>query len=291
MMNQTKSVAVIIVAYKDKNLRAMVDDIRSKSKHDVRFNVFDQNAIDHRNDFKDIEESCSYEHKIWDDIAGPCKARYNKFHDMRNEDYVCMISPDITLPYGWDEYLINYIDSASVPVVVSGAGAVNVTQPNLFDIKAEWIDSDDYRVTNFIDRNFIFASREAFNSIEYPEFLKYAGEQEYLSMAFLSQGYEIHSMPTHLISDSKERSIETKYCTWSREHNYNVVVGIIKGKDLEQYKINESGRSKFLNSYNIDPDSINYLPYQTNDVSYDPYKIKIHDVDARRFIVGVKAIY
>jgi hypothetical protein len=290
-MNQTKSIAVIIVGYKDKNLRAMVDDIKSRSYHEVRFNIFDQNAIDHRNDFKDIEEYCSYDHKIWDDIAGHCRARHNKLHDMRGADYICLISPDITLSDGWDRELVQYVESQDVPTIISGAGKVEVTQPNLFDIKPEWSDWDNYKVTNFIDRNFIFGSSEAFNQIRYPDFLKYAGEQEYLSIAFLSKGYQICSMPSSMMSDNKERSIENKYCIWSKEHNYNIVVGLIKGIDLERYEMNEQGRLAFINSYNINPESINYLPYQTNDVSYDPYKLDMHSVDARRFIVGVKAIY
>lgn len=292
MTKQTKSIAVIITGYKEKNLRPLVDLIKANAtEHYVHFNIFDQHAIDHREDFSDIEDYCSYEFKVWDSIIGQCPARGRKINDMMNMDYILVLSPDISLGVGWDKTLVDFCEQ-NESVIISGAGLPTIERPNLFDLVPKWDHSDDFSQTNLIDRNIIFGNTEAFGKIRYPEFLKYKGEQEYLSIAFLSAGYRIFSMPSSLVvADTQERSIETKYCIWSKEHNYNIVVDIMHGIDLPKYKITQHGVDQFLNSYNLSIDSIKRLPYQTNDVSYDPSTINIHDVDARRFITGLKAIH
>lgn len=289
-MRQT-SIAVVIVGYKDKNLRQMVDDIKSKSRNYVHFNIFDQHAIDHRAEFADIEQYCAYEFKVWDDLGGHCKARGQKIKEMQDMDYICVISPDIRLIDGWDQMLIDFIESKNSNAVVSGAGLMTLERPNIFDLVPRWDYSEGYSLTNFIDRNFIFAKASAWRNVQYPTFLKYAGEQEFLSIAFLSQGLEIYSMPSQNMQDSKERSIEKKYCIWSREHNYNIVAEILRMETLEEFGLNWDGWNAFMNSFNLDPNTIKSLPYQTNDVAYDPTAINIHDVDARRFITGLKAIH
>jgi hypothetical protein len=124
-----------------------------------------------------------------------------------------------------------------------------------------------------------------------PDFLKYAGEDEYWTLSFMSQGYDIYSVPTHIYRDTLYRSIENTYHTFSAEHNYNIVVDLMHKIGLDDYKISESAVDNFFEFHNIDPSSIKRLPYATNDVSYNPYNLQMHDVDARRFIAGTKAVY
>ena len=289
-MKQTK-IGFVITGYKDKNLRAMVDDLKAKTRSEASFAIFDQHAINHRDDFKDIEHFCTYDYKDWDELGGHCKKRSEKINDMMGMDYICLISPDIRLADGWDEVALDFIKSKNNEAIISGNGEVTLTRKNLFELGPEWAPSDKFTLTNFVDRNFVFASADQWRQIEYPTFLNYAGEQEFLSIAFLSQDLEIYSMPSNFVFDSKERSIETKYCIWSKEHNYNIVVEIINCDTLEEFGLKYSGWQAFVNSFNIERGSLKKLPYQTNDVLYDPNKLNIHDVDARRFITGVKALH
>jgi hypothetical protein len=124
-----------------------------------------------------------------------------------------------------------------------------------------------------------------------PLFLKYYGENEYLSLAFLSVKHDIVSLPQSIYRDKHVRSIENTYSTFSLEHNYNVVVDLLNGVGLDDYGITSLGLSKFLDFHKISIGQIKKLPYCANDVSYDPYKLKMHGVDSRRFLAGTKAVY
>jgi hypothetical protein len=179
----------------------------------------------------------------------------------------------------------------SSKTIFSGSGNAVVKHKDLFSIGVEYSVADSYTLTQIIDRNFIFGKTESFSEIVMPDFLKYHGENEYLSLAFLSAGHSIMSIPSHMYVDSKERSIENTYHTFSLEHNYNTVVDLLNGKNVSRYKITENAVKDFLSFHQIDISKIHRLPYNPDDVLYDPYDLQMHKIDARRFLTGTKAIY
>jgi hypothetical protein len=278
-----------MTGYKDKNLANSVKAIKNATSSKNHIYVFDQHPIDHGAEFLNIDD-CTYEHKIWDDILGPAAARWRIVYDNAEKySHVCIISPDITLTPEWDLALIPALENQSI--VFSGSGKVSVIQKDLFSIEANYEKSEIFNKSQMVDRNFIFAKSKFFQNSVLPDFLKYAGENEYLSVSFLSRGCDILSVPSGLYFDSNTRSVENTYHTFSLEHKYNLVVDILHGKNLESYKINNQGLDSFLNFHNIASENINRLPYSPDDVAYDPYMLKMHGVDARRFIAGTKAIY
>lgn len=288
-MTTNNHIAIIIVGYKDKNLAALAKQIKANTVGKCSIEVFDQHAINHSKDFDDMEY-CSYESKIWDDIAGPLIKKTEKIHNrLENADYICIASPDVLLSPGWDQELVLMLEDKDV--VFSGSGIPNVYQKDRFSIGVDYLDSEDFNVAQIVDRNFIFAKTSSFADIRMPDFLKYAGENEYFSVSFLSRGLDIVSVPRRMYLDSKTRSVENTYHTFSLEHNYNMVIDILNKKDLADYRLTQEGVDKFLSYHNIDISAIHKLPYATNDVDYNPYNLEMHEVDARRFVSGVKAVY
>lgn len=278
-----------MVGYKDKNLADAVRHIKSVTRSDNVVYVFDQHPLSHEHEFENISES-NYEHKIWDDINGPAHRRATKvFDNLDRPSHVCIISPDITLTESWDINLINLLEIKKT--VFSGSGKVSVEQKDLFSFKISYDDSKTFNLTQMIDRNFIFAKSDAFREIIMPDFLKYHGENEYLSLAFLSAGYDIMSVPSNMYLDSRARAVENTYHTFSLEHNYNIVIELLDGIQLDRYKITSTGLNKFLEFHGMPENPLKKLPYSANDVEYNPYSLKMHGVDARRFIAGTKAIY
>lgn len=288
-MTTNNFLLILIVGYKDKNLLSLVKDLKQMTTTPNMTYVLDQHPLNHEKDFEGISD-CVYEHKIWDDIHGPAYYRSTKVFDhMHKFSHICIISPDISVTQGWDLNLISLLDKKDV--VFSGSGKSVVSQKDLFSLSINYQDSNTFNTTQIVDRNFIFAKAESFRKIVMPDFLKYAGENEYLSLAFLSAGYDIMSLPTKMYLDNKFRSIENTYHTFSLEHNYNLVIDLIHGIGLDKYKITKDGLDKFLAFHSITPSMLNRLPYSANDVNYDPYDLKMHNVDARRFLSGTKAIY
>jgi hypothetical protein len=288
-MTTNKHVAILIISYKDKNLPEFVSNLKSITKVHHSIEVFDQHPINHSKEFSEIEE-CSYDHQKWDDIAGPTIKRTEKIHNrMHNATHICVMTPDAALKPGWDEKLVEIVDNANI--IISGNGEVSVSHGDLFSLKAEYKISDKINKTQFVDKNFIFARAEAFQEIRMPDFLKYAGEDEYWTISFMSQGYDIYSASQDIYVDTKYRSVENTYHTFSSEHNYNTVVDLLHKNNIREYKIIEKAVDEFFSFHGLSPDKINKLPYQTNDVNYNPYNLQMHEVDARRFIAGTKAVY
>lgn len=283
------NISIIVVGYKDKNIANVVKHIKKATKSNNTVYVFDQHPINHKDDFLEIS-NCEYEHKIWDDIHGPAYTRSTKVYDtMFDATHVCIVSPDIELSDAWDTTLIDLLERKNV--VFSGSGKVSVSHKDLFSLSVKYSEEKTFSLTQMVDRNFVFAKASTFQKIVMPEFLKYYGENEYLSIAFLSAGYDIMSLPTKMYKDNLTRSVENTYHTFSLEHNYNTVVDILKGVGLEKYKMSVNGVRAFLDFHGISSDSVHPLPYQTNDVSYDPYMLEMHKVNAIRFVAGTKAVY
>jgi hypothetical protein len=282
-------ITIIVVGYKDRGLLDFVNHLKAVTRSQNIVLITDQHPISHEEEFSSLK-GCHYDHLIWDSIEGPAQHRSKRILDaVSYSDYICVMSPDISLKDGWDIDLINKLKSDRV--VLSGSGSVSVANKDIFSLHAEYTASSDYNVTQFIDRNFIFAKSDVLSQIVFSDLLKYNGENEYLSLAILSAGYDIVSVPTDTYVDSHIRSVENTYHTFSIEHNYNVVVDMLNGIGLSDYKISGEALLKFLDFHGLSIGQIKKLPYSTNDVSYDPYKLKMHGVDARRFIAGTKAVY
>ena len=289
-MTMNKNHLVIIVtSYKDKNLFEFVKELDKNTYTEHSIEVFEQHPIDHSKEFASIK-SCAYDHKIWDDIAGMPIRKSEKIRNrLENSTHICVMTPDAEVTPGWDTKLIDILGEKNI--VLSGNGKATVSQKDIFSLKAEYFSVEESVKNQFIDKTLMFSRSSAFKDIRPPDFLKYLGEDEYWALAFMSAGYDIYSIPKGVYKDLGYRSIENTYHTFSAEHNYNIVVGLLRGINLDDYKISRDAVNDFLSFHSINPENLKYLPYQTNDVSYDPYNLQMHDVDARRFVAGTKAVY
>lgn len=283
------NIGIMIYGYKAKNLSTMVKKLKEATKSQNTIYVFDQHPIKHEEEFKDIPD-CDYQHKFWDDMHGPAYRRAEQVSEYgTGHTHICIISPDITLAPEWDTILIDLLEKKDV--VFSGSGKISVSQKDLFSLSPEYSEDKVFNTTQFIDRNFIFAKKETFDKIAMPNFLKYAGENEYLSLTLLSAGYDIMSIPSTLYTDNHARAIENTYHTFSLEHQYNTVVDLLWGKNLAQHRCTKDGLNKFLTFHKLELKQVKRLPYTNDDVAYDPYDLKIHTLDAIKFLSGVKAVY
>ena len=268
----------VIYSYKNKNLPLVVQSLLHSTSNNIFITVFDQNPIDRKSLFDKLEKvsQVSYNHIVWDSIDSPCEKKGDVLNSS-NAKYFLIISDDIVMEKGWDEKCISFL--ANKKAILSGSGKVVINQKDKFSFYQNRLFSETFLENGFIDRNFIFGNTKAMQSGQYPFKMKYYGEEESYSINLYKSNTAIFSAPSDLYSDLGLRTIENNYTPYSKEHNYNIFISDLK-----------SVSEHFLNMHNIDKNSVHKIPYQTNDVEYDPSRLDFQDVDARKFIENVNKI-
>lgn len=276
----------IIYSYKNKNLKLVVDTLLNNTVNDIFVYVFDQHPLDRSAMFDDSR--VLYEHIFWDAIQSPCE-RKGHIVNISTADYILELSDDSIVSENWDESLITFISGEQR--IVSGNKKVKLDNSDRFFLKTTATISHSFELSGYIDRNFIFASRNIWNSITYPYYLKYHGEEEIMSLDFFKAGKNIYSAPYTTYKDLGVRTLDNYYVPFSKDHNYNMVVDSMIKSEKEEVGSFRKSLNDFLEFHGISDLTLNKLPYSTNDVSYNPYGLSFQDIDARKFISNTKAIY
>jgi len=267
------TIDVIIYSFKNKNLPKVVESVLNNTSSDVKIYVYDQHPLLREHLF--VDERVSYTHIFWDWIYSPATFKVKAINKSSSE-YILFLSDDILLSDNWDVECLAQI--ASVPdSLISGIGKPSVKKKDLFSISVDYSTSQSFDETILVSKNFLFGSRKVIKRISYPSDVKYFGEDELLSFRFFHSGTKVFSAPSSLGEDLKERTLETKYHTFSLEHKYN--------------KIFKEISNEFWIALGFDSCPIIPLPYNADDVSYNPNQIDFNDLDSRKFISNIKAIY
>lgn len=276
----------IVYSYKNKNLKLVVDALLNNTFNDIFIYIFDQHPIDRSATFKD--DRISYEHIPWDTVQSPCERKGNVIN-ISKADYILQISDDSLVSPSWDNALITFISEERR--IISGNKKIKLFQKDKFFLGVEKEESFNFELSNYIDRNFVFASRRIWNSISYPYQLKYNGEEEMMSLDFYRAGKNIYSAPSNIYQDLGLRTLDNLYLPFSKNHGYNSVVDSLMSGSDESNKNFIRTRSDFFTFHKIENISLHKLPFSTDDVSYNPYGLSFQDIDARKFISSTKAIY
>lgn len=290
MMNKT--IHVYIYSYKGKLLRDVVSNLISKSskKNKIFIQIDDQTPLYRKSSFDEFE-NVDYNHIFWDHIKGPCSYKAEAIVQSQS-DYMLMISDHTFLSQDWDELLINNIKEDSI---ISGKGRTHFDFKNLFYIKKRCSETEFFSISQYVDRDLFFAETSLLKGYEYPEYVKYHGEEESLSLLYYCNGFDIISCPSNFYEKRGQASIETLYVPFSINHNYNLVVELFKNKRNKYipHLLNtelERSPDTFAKYHNFSFESLEYLPFQTNDVDYDNTSIDFDNIDQRKFMARTHSI-
>jgi len=284
MMNS--SIKIILYSYKNKGLKKIIENILHTSRLNFSVHIIDQNPINREEMFLG-HYNVSYQYVKWDDQSG--ESFYRNFGINNSKDKYCLImSDDVMLSDGWDYELISFVGNEDK--VVSGTGLRSVKQKDIFGIYSESESLDAFSLSKYIDRNFIFAKTDILKSIRYPTEVKYRGQEELLSIELFRLGIDVFSAPSKTYKDLGVRTLETLYAAFSLEHNYNTFIDLIHEESEEVSDQYLYSTKDFLKFHSIESDKLYKLPFQTNDVGYDPKSLAMLSMDGRRFMGGLNKI-
>lgn len=274
---------VIIYSYKGKYVKEVIKNVKEYSS-----NIFliDQHPIDRKEIFRD--DVTEYRHVFWDWQISPCFHKKEYIYKSKSK-YLLILSDNIILNKNWYHEFISFIKDN---IVLSGAGKLKLVN-NKFFLNKEITDSSEYSLTNFINRDFIFCNKDVFDKVEYPEFIKYNGEEEVLSLMMYGSGYSIHSVPSNLISNIGDKNLESIYVPFSKNHKYNSALNFIKMGRCQELKTEID--QKILNNFHLFHEgkinNIKPLPFIDDDVLYNPNSLNFLKVNGRKFTEKTRAIH
>lgn len=264
-------IEIFMYSYKNKNLLTIVKNLYETSTYDnFSITLVDQNNVNRKSDFFNFE-GMSYKFVKWDMQKSPCKYKAD-FIRQAQDNFVLIVSDDVFFSPGWDKILVDFVSQNNV--VVSGNAVASIYQKDLFFIDNSPVFKENFALSQYIDRQLIFAQSELIRSVTYPGQLKYNGEQEVYSIHLLAHEIDIYSGPEKLYKDMGIRTIENLYLPFSKDHNYGRVY----------QKLNHAVSSKFVSYHKIDVSSIKPLPDYNNDVEYSQDDLKFASTSGSKFI-------
>lgn len=282
------SIGVVVYSYKGKLLKEVVKRLNDNSskKNTVNIYIIDQAPIIKNTYYEEIK-NVRYRHKFWDHPYGQCHYRFEATKDIQ-EDFMLIISDNVFVSQDWDSILIdNYRNNT----VISGQGNPSISNDNFF-LYNNPTQSDSFILSQIVNKDFIFLKTDLFRNTNYPTFLKYRGESEYLSLYWFTRGIDIYSCPQYVYSVEGSNTIDTLYVPYSINHNYNEIIKVIKNEGSSYFEPgNNRSVSDFIDYHKINIDSIFPLPFLTNDVEYDCYNNPFDKLDGRKFIGRLHYIY
>lgn len=282
------NISVVVYSYKGRGLDDVIDNLRATAKSSqLHIDIHDQFPLYRQERFQE----CGYNHIFWDHIYSPIKYKNQSIQSFQT-DYCLVISDRVMLEDGWDEKLINFINENPTSIV-SGNGISRLMFKNLFYIDRVNQFLNNFSINNFIDRDLIFGRTDIIKSVPFPEYLKYNGEEEVLSLRYWSQGTDIYAAPTSLYSKPFANTIETLYTPFSKDHFYNEAVSLMTtGKNnFDDISNNIRNHIDFSNYHKIDLLELKKLPFEKNDVLYDPLSSGYNKLDAKKFMTRTKVMH
>lgn len=288
-MTNSPDINIFIYSYKGKHLKDVVQQIidNSSKNYSIGIGIFDQHPLDRRETFEKL--GVGYKHIFWDWLTNHSELRASNAMWSASK-YFLLLSDNVMLSKNWDKKLI---EACKPGQVISGNHELSISAKNLFYIKKEKTSTEEVTRTDFIDRDLIFGHKETMSALNYPSYLKYNGVEEVLSLDLFTRNVPIFAMPSDFYTLAGEPTMENLYVPFSLNHNYNEAIKLFKNGQNCCSSI--LGRNltvdDFSNRHNFNFKELNPLPFETNDVSYDPEKLNFNQIDARRYTATTKAVY
>lgn len=298
-MNIDYAINVVLYSYRDKDALRTIDNLLSNTSNKSYLNIrwYDQNGLEKSKPFYNLIKNkvCngSYNYIFWDDMHGPVWYRDSAIQSLIREEYLLLIYPGISFSKNWDIELINFIKNKDI--IISGNKDIILNIENNFFIDKKYSNIKNFKLNNFIDRRFIFGAtkhikRSKIDNMIMPRWLKYYGDEEILSLQYFKNNIGVFACPSNIYTIEKPSTIEdfNYYVTFSKYHNYNLVLDVFKNNKNTLF--NQNIVKNFINFHNVDFTKLHYLPFNTNDVEYNYENTSYDRIDGSKFITKIKRV-
>jgi hypothetical protein len=276
-----KNILVYFYGYKSKLLPDAVDQlIRNQSgQNKIDVVVFDQRNISRPEKFVGV----NYNHIFWADLTSRFKYM-NFFKKRKNFDFFMYVDGAKMFQKDWDIELLKYQDQSKT--ILSGSHNVIFNKDNYkFYPEYKKIDITKETKVNWVSKDFFFMNFDLFRTLPDISIFKYYGVEEYLSLFAAHEGISVLAIPTNFVVDNEPSILKNDFIPFSLYHNYSKIIDCFKSK-------NESipGVKELMKLIEYDFTSLEYFPYNINDVEYE-FLSNVDKLAEQRFHEVANRIY
>ena len=285
-----KTIKVIIYSYKGKKLQSVIENLQANASgyNKIIYDVWDQYPL-LRNKTIGALRDVNYQHIFWDHITSPSKY-IQKSITSSQEEYILVLSDNVILKEKWDSTFINMVNSTNS--VISGQGKPIISNTNLFFLKVDYENTEKAMISNWIDKDLIFAKRSHFLLLQYPQYLKHFGIEEVVSATAFCYGLDVMSLPSGSFTKTSNDTIGILYTPFSVKHNYNDAIQLVKTGINRYSNLTDLKRNiqDFISFHSLSIDRLKPLPFLEDDVQYDPHQTAFDKIDSRKFMTKIHYI-
>lgn len=279
-----KKIEIIVYGYKNKTLPECVENLinNQSGNYDLSITVLDQVNLRRQEKF----QGHNYIYRFWDTMTSRYRVLGQRMKNL-NADYLLFIDGSIMFEKNWDMEL------------VMGHGGQNIVMSGN---KKIIFDSSDYKFlpqytkenisttvqTDWINKDFIFMSRETANILPNPEKLKWDGLEELWSLFCVTHNIGIYAIATAWYNKISLPLSGYDYIPFSRVHNYDMIIDIFKSKTNELSPV-VLDVPKLSHIHSYDFGKLSYMPFAHDDISYDP-SMDIDNMASERFHEVIKEL-
>lgn len=275
------SIKVLAYAFKSKSFPSAIKNLLESSSGttNIQIDVFDQNNISRTNKF----DSVHYNHIEWD-------LRNSKFiyRNFDNFDYTLIVNGSPTFEKDWDIRLIDFLNQ-NKRSIISGNNILSFDNEIKFYTKYTEEHADNFYQTSWIRNTFLFGSTDILKFSPDLKSIKYLGEEEVLSVWAYQNDIKVFCAPTDRYKVEESDINRIDYIPFSIHHGYNRVIDIFIAEN-NIFNLSRQAALELGQQIGVDFSKINYLPFPTNDPTYD-VKMQLDDVGEERFINTINSIY
>jgi|694.fasta_scaffold00090_48 hypothetical protein len=276
-----KKILVYFYGYKSKLLPQAVEQLikNQSGQNDIHVVVYDQTNISRPEKFLGIE----YNHIYWDRLISRFKCFY-LLKKRKDFDFFMYVDGAKMFEKDWDAELLRYQDESDI--ILSGNHDI-VFNKNNYKFYPDWNKTSIAMATknNWFVKDFFFMKFSLFELFPDISIFKYYGVEEYVSMYAAHKGISIVALPTNFVIDQEPRIEENDFVPFSLYHNYSKVIDSFKSKDESM-----PGVKELMDLVDYDFRSLEYFPYNTNDVEYTFFS-NLDKISEQRFHVVQNEVY
>lgn len=278
------TIDVLVYGFKSKGLPESVKKLidNQSGTNEISVIVYDQTNLNRQEKFENIE----YRHIQWDSMISKFKYLKDTVSNSSAE-YFMYVDGEVYLEKNWDMELV--MGHGGRDIVISGNHSLEFDFSDYkFYTKYNLHKIETTTMTNWIKKELMFMSTDRFKSMPNLSLLKHNGIEEIYSLFCALNNVRVYALASAWYQ-THGSIYDNDFIPFSPNSNYNMVIDTLKSFPSRLFPI-PVDVGVLSNLVGYDFQRLSKLPFERNDIEYDPV-MNLDSMASERFHGSGKSMY